>query len=1209
MISLKAMSVGDGYKYLTKHVARGDVDQAAREGGATPLTNYYTASGYPPGRWVGSGLAGLGEDLESGTPVEEWRMAALFAEGRDPMTGKLLGRQPRAFASLTDRVATKTAALPDTLDARGRQTAIDEIRRVEARRVNRSAKGGFDLTFTVPKSVSALWAVADPSTQDVILTAHHETMSDMIDYLEREVVFTRLGRNGVAQVDTRGIIAAAFDHWDSRGGDPNLHTHLAVANRVQTTDGTWLTIDSRGLHHAIVAVSELYDATLADRLTRDLGVDWDARERATRRFVAHEIAGIPEELIVEFSARTREIAGHLDTLTDKFVARNGSQPTPAEVSHLRQQATLTQRPAKHSPAKVGDLTGEWRDRAEQVTGTQASVIVESTVERFQGRLLHADEVDEDAIGAWAVLAVGAVEARRSTWNRWNLLTEAARLTQGQLRFATPGDRERFTRRIVDAAQEVSIGLHPDRARPAAKRWQRIDGEDVFTQHAGRRYTSAAILGAESYLTVRSSDTTGPTATGVDLSTAGLADDQAAAIDRIATSGRCLEVLIGPAGTGKTTTLAALRTCWEAEHGVGSILGLAPSASAAEVLATALGIDTENTAKWLHETTGSGAKNRHDTQHRLATALTRARTPAARERLKAAHTKVAADVHRWQFLPGQLVIIDEASLVGTLSLAALAHQAEVAGAKVLMVGDQAQLTAVDAGGALGMLAASPDAVELSSVWRFSAAWERTASLRLRDGDERAIGIYQGQDRISEGLHADMLDDAYKHWLADTRTGQTSLLIAGDNATVRDLNVRARADLCAIGAVEADGARLSDGTSAGIGDRIVTRRNNRGLSDRNGWVHNGDTFTVVGRGPTGALTVQRGKPKDEDDGLMVLPDWYVKKHVALAYATTAHRAQGTTVDTAHAVVTTALSREVLYVAMTRGRDTNRAYVALDDPNEDPDDALHTERPDTGYAVLEAVLSHSAAERSATHTGIAAHQAANSMATLIPIYELIAQQLSDDRWDPTIRNLTGDNTGEHIRQSDEWPKLIAILRNVTLTGLDPDQLLSNSWANGPEADQDPAAFLLGRVASAFNTNAGNAQPVRYLAGLVVPGEPATHPDHQRALDRAGASITQRANYLIHQARTDGAPWIETLGTQPGDPQGALTWVTAAQAVATYRDRWGITDDTPLGNCIGPDRTQHRDRSRASRAIDALTKTWPEPTPEAVPDSNAAPSVAPTR
>ena len=77
-------------------------------------------------------------------------------------------------------------------------------------------------------------------------------------------------------------------------------------------------------------------------------------------------------------------------------------------------------------------------------------------------------------------------------------------------------------------------------------------------------------------------------------------DQAVAVEQIATSGRSLDVLVGPAGTGKSTTMAGLRAVWEAEHGAGSVLGLAPSAAAAEVLAGELGIDTENTAKWLHE---------------------------------------------------------------------------------------------------------------------------------------------------------------------------------------------------------------------------------------------------------------------------------------------------------------------------------------------------------------------------------------------------------------------------------------------------------------------------------------------------------------------------------------------------------------------------------------------------------------------------------
>lgn len=128
------------------------------------------------------------------------------------------------------------------------------------------------------------------------------------------------------------------------------------------------------------------------------------------------------------------------------------------------------------------------------------------------------------------------------------------------------------------------------------------------------------------------------------------------------SGRVVDVLVGPAGAGKTTAMRALHRAWETEHGTGSVVGLAPSAVAAQVLADDLGISTENTAKWwqTHQTTGA------------------------------------------TFEAGQLVIVDEASLAGTLSLDRITGLAEWAGAKVLLVGDYGQLQSVDAGGAFSLL---------------------------------------------------------------------------------------------------------------------------------------------------------------------------------------------------------------------------------------------------------------------------------------------------------------------------------------------------------------------------------------------------------------------------------------------------------------------------------------------------------------------------
>lgn len=1181
VISLKAMSVGDGYKYLTSHVARGDVDQPAHDGGSTPLTRYYAASGYPAGVWLGSGLDGLGDELPSGSPVEEWQMASIFAEGRDPTTGKLLGRPPRPYATLAERIAAKTAELPDTLSSAARTAAIEQIERAETRRVTRTAKGGFDLTFTVPKSVSALWAIADPATQQAVADAHHATLADVIDYLEREVIFTRIGHAGVAQVDTRGIIAAAFDHWDSRGGDPNLHTHLAVANRVQTADGAWLTIDSRGLHHAIVAVSELYDTMLADRLTVTLGVDWEPRERRTRRTVAHEIADIPEELIAEFSARTVEIDVHHQTLIEDYVATHGHQPTSTELLRLRQQATLTRRPIKRHPAPLPELSERWRTRAEAVTGRAAHDLAASALDQFQSQPLRAEEVSDETIDAWAILTVAAVQSRRSTWNRWNLITEAARLTH-DLRCATPADRETFTHRIVAAAQAHSIGLDPDAHRPLASGFHRASGEDVFTQHSGHRYTSNAILGAESYLLERASTIDPKHAVPIDESTTEhLGDDQREAVAAIAASSYGIKVLIGAAGTGKTTTLAAIRDQWTNQHGEGSVIGLAPSASAAEVLAGALGVECENTTKWLHESVGAGATNRATARARVVAARSKATRNA--NRLDDALAQIDSSQQRWTMQPGQLVIVDEASLAGTLSIAAFAHQAEVAGATLLLVGDHGQLSAVDAGGALRMLAAAPGVAELSNVWRFEAEWERAASLALRDGDHRAIHDYLDHDRISEGDHAAMLDAAYGAWLDDTQAGRTSLLIAGDNVTVHDLNQRARRDLVLAGHVEVDGIEVGDGSTIGVGDRVVARRNNRSLRDSDGWIRNGDLLTVTGRSGSGTLTVQREGRQGED--VIVLPDWYARKHVQLAYATTAHRAQGATADTAHAIVTTSLSREKLYVAMSRGRAGNHAYVALDTPGEDPDDAKHIDRPDTGVAVLTAVLSHSDAEHAATDTAIAARHASESMSTLIPIYEHVAQELSTARWAPAIDARTPPSVAVAIRRSDAWPKLTALLRNIELAGLDAELHLAEATGPGglDEAD-DPGAVLLGRIASSFNSGRARAQPVHLLAGIVVPADEAKDPAARAALDHAATAIRQRAANLVHEAQTTTAPWLAALGSEPSKGMKDEDWRTAVTAVATYRDRWSITDDEPLGAQAGSDRTQRRDRARAQRAIGAL-------------------------
>ena len=373
---------------------------------------------------------------------------------------------------------------------------------------------------------------------------------------------------------------------------------------------------------------------------------------------------------------------------------------------------------------------------------------------------------------------------------------------------------------------------------------------------------------------------------------------------------------------------ALKTAWVKAHGKGSVVGLAPSAVAAQVLAEDLGIACENTAKWLHE---------HDRG-------------------------------RAEFLSGQLVIIDEATLAGTLTLDRLTALAAEAGAKVLLVGDWAQLQSVDAGGAFSLLAsARPDTPELTEVHRFTHEWEKTASLDLRFGRAEVIGTYVAKDRVREGTTDEMMDAAYLAWTADVKDGRTSILVAEATDMVIRLNRRARADRIVANPVGDIEVNLADGTQASEGDLIITRHNDRRLHTlRGGWVRNGDRWTVTRVHKDGSMQVQRlGVAVG---GTVTLPAAYVAEHVDLGYAVTAHRAQGMTVDTSHVVVTGSTTRENFYVSMTRGRDSNIAYVALDKPDEghappEPDEV-------NAHTVLYGVLQHIGGELSA-HQMIAAEQ----------------------------------------------------------------------------------------------------------------------------------------------------------------------------------------------------------------------------------------------
>jgi conjugative relaxase-like TrwC/TraI family protein len=501
-MSLHKLSAGGGVTYLLRHTCCGDVERAAD----TPLSAYYTAAGYPPGRWLGAGLPGLAGGAGVGGLIDETGMGRLFGLGQDPVTEQPLGKAWPVHKTATERIAARVAALPAGSSEAGRDAAIARIEIEENRRRTPIACSGFDLTFTVPKSVSVLWALADPGTQTRIAHAHRDAVNQCLQLIQEHALFTRIGSGGAAQVAVRGAIAAGFDHWDTRTGDPNLHTHLVLANKVQGLDGKWRSIDAKALYAATVAVSEIYDCLIADAVRRQTGASWSLRSRGERRSPGFEIDGVDEGLLAEFSTRATQVHASLRELLEDFRASKGRAPSRPEMIRLRQLATRKSRPAKHLRG-LPELLHDWRQRAAR--------LLPEPIERMLNGVLHnphltqTDELDDAMLRQLAARVVDAVTDKRATWTRWNLLAEAARASK-TLRVGSASDRLRLVERIAQLAiDDYCLQLTPPDLTPLMAEFARQDGTSAFRRHRGEIFTSRRVLDAEERLLAAATTMTAP----------------------------------------------------------------------------------------------------------------------------------------------------------------------------------------------------------------------------------------------------------------------------------------------------------------------------------------------------------------------------------------------------------------------------------------------------------------------------------------------------------------------------------------------------------------------------------------------------------------------------------------------------------------------------------------------------------------------------
>jgi conjugative relaxase-like TrwC/TraI family protein len=798
---------------------------------ASSLEAYYTGAGEAPGRWLGAGSTRLG------------------------LTGLVT---PEALRTV----------LSGASPADG-QPLVGHARTVP----------GFDLTFRAPKSVSLLWALADPDISRQVREAHDVAVVAAVDYLERHAAFARRGKGGREQVPADGFVAAAFRHRTSRADDPLLHTHVLVANLAHTAaDDAWRSLDARHLYLHAKTAGYLYQAQLRAELTRRLHVRFGP---VTNGYA--DLEGIPRPLIEAFSRRRADILAALDQ------HGHGS-------ARAAQIATLATRTAKSHTA-ADELRTGWRQRARALGfGDRriAAVTRRHTVRRDVG---GPDLVRR---AGWLLGPCG-LTAKASTFTR----RDALRGWCEQLRHgAEVTEVERLADHLLDHAGTIRLtGTDaPVRRLADATGIRLADGRLVNLGSDEPRYTTPELLALEQRLVETATRLTGAGRAVVHeqlvakvlAARSTLTDEQRRAVGQLTRSGHGVEVLVGRAGTGKTYTLGAAYHAWR-QAGT-PVVGCALAARAARELQTGSGIEAVTIDRLLADLARPG------------------------------HTLPADGV----------LVVDEAGMVGTRTLARLLDAAQTSGTKLVLVGDHHQLPEIDAGGAFAGLATRLPAIELVDNRRQQHGWEIDALDQLRDGDlTAAVAAYHARGRLVVADTADTLREQLvgDWWHATGEHDADAVMIAARRSDIDDLNARARSRLAADGQLAGRPLEVA-GTEFQVGDRVLCLRNHRNLGVLNG---TRGTVTHVDHRQR-QLTFRRN---DTGDQVLLPADYLDAGHLTHGYALTAHKAQGLTCDATFVLGSDEIYREWGYVVLSRGRTDNRLYLVAGSHEHDPsDDPTHPE-----------------------------------------------------------------------------------------------------------------------------------------------------------------------------------------------------------------------------------------------------------------------------
>jgi hypothetical protein len=1182
------------------------VDRTATKDAAGYYIQASESGGEPPGRWWGPGAQALG--LEHAQIVERGPYDLLFGERKAP-DGTQLGRPPGSGQNAAGIYTRLLAAEPYATTERKHEL------RTEATRQARQSPLYFDLTLSLSKSISIFHASLGENARlareagDQAGDAYWSGLVAEVDamiwqavwtgfgYFQREAGYTRTGSHH-ARVNGRETgqwheADLAVAHWlqhTSRDGDMQLHVHSQIAHTARTgIDGKWRAPDSLGYNEHIGAVAAITAQHLEEALTRRFGVQWVARDDGH----GFEIKGISGPMMRLFSSRRESITADLRERAARFEQRYGRAPSQRELAQLAQASNFSTRKAKDGALDFAQLHEGWADKLTRTLGVSLASVAPSVWHDGAGHAAaRQGSPDPLELARAAQKAVALAQQEKSTWTRADLIKYLGRVLPrtGMEPAAAASLLEDLADRALRSEFEPVICLEAPEAVEVPHSLLRADGRSIYQRHGGVRYATRAQLAMEERLVAQAGAEAAPRLTRADAARALGADlarlentlvdgaeeiqdhhpertrltaDQAAAVLSVLTDGKRVSVINAPAGSGKTRVMTEAARLWAAAGR--PVIGITPSQSARNTLATGVP-ESYNTAQFLGHLPGQrGARGPLD------------------------------------IAEGTLLLVDESSMIPTPDLADILSWAEARRAKMVLAGDTGQLQAVENGGAMSLLADILGYVQLPDPVRFRAGWEQAGSLRLRAGDTSVLAEYDQHGRITGGEPEQMTDAAAAAYVALTLDGTDTLLMAAEHSLRRELSRRIRDDLIHLGLVDSGpGVRIADGTQASIGDLIVCTKNDHSVQagEAGRSLANGDLLRIEAITPAGLL-VRRALDADPRTGQRRWTDrnflYADYGDCELGYAVTDHVAQSRTVHTGLAVITGTEDRQHAYVALTRGTDTNTAYVftlspKIADPAPGPRpapelaryDRLTAERDsepaDAGQAdgtgdplgVLSDVLERDGQQLSALQTQQQALSNADHLAILHAIWTAEITPAREQRYRKLLMDALPPGYRQEPSHQARW--LWRTMRTVELAGLDPGQALSAAIAERPlTGARDVPSVIDARL--------------RHRVGPLVPLAPGpwseqlpniADPERQAFAAQIAEMMDDRKIRIGEHAADNALPWaVNALGPVPDHPLDRLEWQRQASSIGAYRELSGHDHPTEP---IGPEPTAGDPDKRAA-------------------------------